>query len=245
MMAVSGKKVTSGSTLGHALRIGAAATLPVALLFLGACATQEVRPPLPVVVDVTDCRACHAGSKAYPLAANVYQYWATSGHGQYLNRPSTPPNCAACHDLVGPAAAGHLDGKKNSPGPNVFHLVAGYLDPDPKNEWDVQVRFDQYCYTTCHVSAGRSDMRHERDGDPAPGAVQMGQHASYEKPMGGYPTDQDLGVFKGSGTPPFFALCVTCHDPHGSGATSFTGKSNRMTRENYKAPPQMCSRCHI
>jgi len=254
MMAAPGSDVTKSNI--RAMALGVVALVPLSVLYLAGCAGPQavqpsaapapVAPPAPVVVDVTDCRACHAGTnKAYPLAADVYQYWENSGHGQFLRQPKNRPDCASCHELAGAAATGHLDGKKNAPGPNVFHLVAGYLDPDPKNEWDVQVRFDQYCYATCHLPAGRTDMRHERDSNPVKGAVQMGQHASFEKPLGDYPTDQSLGVFKGSDTAPFFATCVSCHDPHGSAATSQTGKSNRMTRENYKAPPQMCSRCHI
>jgi hypothetical protein len=226
----------------------AAILLPsLALLgLLGACAAPEVRQPAPPPpVSIVDCRSCHAGNnKAYPLAADVYKYWESSGHGQYLNRPKNRPDCASCHDFAGDAATGHLDGKKNASGPNTYHLVAGYLDPDPKNEWDVQVRFDQYCYATCHLPSGRNDMRHERDDNPAKGAVQMGQHASYEKPLADYPLDGSLKVFKGSDTAPYFALCVSCHDPHGSGADSLTGRSNRMARDNYKRPPRLCSRCH-
>lgn len=218
--------------------------LPAFLLLLSACApTAVIAPPPPA--DVTDCRACHAGKGAYPLAPDVYKFWETSGHGRFLNRPDFRPTCEACHDLKGSAAAGHLDGKKSAPGPNTYHLVSGYLTQAPKNQWDFQVGFDNYCWTACHQPAGIDDMRHERDGDPVKGAVQMGTHASYEKPLGIYRNDGDLAVFPGSDTAPFFVSCVTCHNPHGSDATSMTGKSNRMTRENYKDPPRMCSRCHI
>ena len=245
MMAISDRETMAGSPRGRAARSAVVVLPALALLgLIGACAAPEVRQPAPPV-NINDCHSCHAGdNKSYPLAADVYKYWETSGHGQYLNRPQNRPDCAACHDFTGTAATGHLDGKNNAPGPNTYHLVAGYLDPDPKNKWDIQVRFDNYCYLTCHKPAGRSDMRHERDDDPAKGAVQMGQHASYERPLGDYPLDRSLTVFKGSDTPPFFALCVSCHDPHGSGADSRTGKSNRMARDNYKHPPRLCSRCH-
>jgi hypothetical protein len=227
------------------LRAVAAVALPALLLLLGACAGPPVVKAPPAGLDVSDCSACHAGKGAYKDAANVYRFWDTSGHGKFLNRPQQRPTCDACHDLKGPGAAGHLDGKKNAPGPNTFHLVEGFIAQAPKNEWDFQVQFDNYCWLTCHQPAGIPDMRHERDAGPTKWAVQMGTHASYEKPLADYPVDGDLAVFPGSATPPFFVTCVTCHDPHGSDATSMTGKSNRMTRENYKEPPKMCSRCHI
>jgi len=226
------------------LRAGAAAVLPVFLLLLASCVPPAVKAP-PPPADVSDCSACHAGKGAYPAAADVYRYWATSGHGRFLNRPENRPTCDACHDLSGSAAAGHLDGKKNAPGPNTFHLVQSFIAQAPKNEWDVQVQFDNHCWLACHKPAGIEDMRHERDANPVKGAVQMGTHASYERPAGDYPVDGDLSVFGGSATAPFFITCATCHDPHGSATTSMTGKSNRMARENYKEPPQMCSRCHI
>lgn len=226
------------------LRLAVAALLPAAL-YLSACAPTAVKAP-PPPADVKDCRACHAGNGAYPLAADVYQLWESSGHGRFLNRPEQRPTCEACHDLQG-AAAGHLDGKKNAPGVNTYHLVPGYIAAAPKNEWEFQVAFDDYCWTNCHQPAGIADMRHERDADPAKGAVEMGSHASYERPIGSsdYLVDGDLSVFAGSATAPFYMTCVSCHDPHGSAATSKTGESNRMARDNYKEPPRMCSRCHI
>jgi hypothetical protein len=232
--------------LGGTIRLAAGVLLSAASLYLSACAPSAVKAP-PPQMDVSDCHACHAGKGAYPLAADVYQYWETSGHGKFLNRPDFRPTCESCHDLAGPAAAGHLDGVKNAPGPNTYHLAQTYIAKSPKNRWDFQVNFDNTCWTACHQPIGINDMRHERDGTPAPGAVQMGQHASYERPISvdDYFVDSDLAVFPGSSTPPFYVTCVTCHNPHGSGATSMTGRTNRMTRENYKDPPRMCSRCHI
>jgi len=232
-------------TGARALKFAAAVLLP-ASLWLSACAPSAVKAP-PPPVDVTDCRACHAGKGAYPLAADVYQFWETSGHGRFMNRPDYRPTCEACHDLAGPAAAGHLDGKKNAPGANTYHLVKGFIAAAPKNEWEFQVAFDDTCWTTCHQALGIVDMRHERDANPAKGAVEMGSHASYERPIGtsDYLVDGDLAVFPGSATAPFYMTCVSCHDPHGSGATSKTGQSNRMARDNYKDPPRMCSHCHI
>ena len=107
------------------LRVAVAALVPASVLLSAACAapTDPVKVP-PPPADVTDCRACHAGKGAYPLAADVYKLWETSGHGRFLNRPEQRPTCEACHDLKG-AAAGHLDGLKNAPGPNIYHLVPG------------------------------------------------------------------------------------------------------------------------
>jgi hypothetical protein len=239
------RSAVSNLSAGRVMLAVATVALPLALLALSSCAPTAVQAP-PPQMNVSDCRSCHAGKGSYPLAADVYQYWDTSGHGKFLNRPDYKPTCEACHDLTGPAANGHLDGKKNAPGPNTFHLVKGYIVQSPKNRWDFQVNFDNYCWVACHQPIAISDMRHERDANPVAGAVQMGQHASYDRPNSGeYFVDGDLAVFPGSTAAPFFAPCVSCHNPHGAGTTSTTGRSNRMTRENYKEPPRMCSRCHI
>jgi len=200
-------------------------------------------PPPPPPADVSDCRACHAGSGAYPLAADVYEHWETSGHGRFAGNRKYPSDCDACHDLSGEAGAGHLDGKRGAPTGNSQHLVAGYLPQAPRTEWDLQVTFDEYCWKSCHKPLGLEDMRHAREGDPAQGAVEMGQHHSFVEAREGYPMDTDLADLGFSG-PPHYAPCVSCHDPHGSGATSMTAGSNRMVRENYKKPAKVCTACH-
>ena len=238
-------------TLFEAGRAQGALLLLAAAAVMSSCAAPSKPPPAPPPptrpppADVSDCRLCHAGTGDYPLAADVYEFWESSGHGMFLNRPRQRPDCDSCHDLGGEAGEGHLDGKKNSPTANTFHLVKGFIHQDPQNEWDFQVRFDEHCWTACHKPAGIEDMRHERDGTPAKGAVQMGTHATYEKPYGGYPMDADLALFRGSSTPPHYIPCVSCHDPHGTGTASRTGGSNRMSRESFKAPARLCSRCHI
>ena len=227
--------------------------LMAATLLAASCAappTPPPAPPAPVVpppaVDVSDCRSCHAGgSSVYPDAANVYEHWESSGHGQFLRRRNYRPECTSCHDLAGAAGQGHLDGKANAAGPNVYHLVEGYILADPASEWDVQVRFDEQCWTACHKPAGVKDMRHERDGDPVPGAVQMGQHLSFSRTADlEYLMDGDLTLTEFTKEPPHFAPCVACHDPHGTGSTDTTRGTNKMVRDNYRNPPLLCTRCH-
>ena len=224
-------------------RHGAAVAIAAAAALFACAAPVTVKPP---PVDVSRCQDCHAGdNRAFPLAQNVYRYWETSGHGRFVNRPRLQPDCAACHDLKGPAAAGHLDGKTNAGTVNPYHLVAGYLSPNAVKECDVQIAFDNYCWTACHQPLGVTDMRHERDADPAKGAVLMGQHGTYEKARKDYPMDSDISVAKAAlAGPPYCAPCVSCHDPHGTGATSRTGPSNKMARDNYESPSLLCSRCH-
>jgi hypothetical protein len=228
--------ISSRPGAGLAVAIAAVAAL------LSCAAPVTVKPP---PADVSRCRDCHAGdNKDYPQAANVYRFWETSGHGRFANRSRFPSDCPSCHDLQG-AAAGHLDGKKNVGTANPNHLVAGYLKADPVRECDVQIAFDEYCWTACHKPLGVTDMRHERDADPAKGAVLMGQHGTYEKAKQDYPMDSDISVAKAAlAGPPYCAPCVSCHDPHGTGATSLTGVSNKMSRDNFKSPSLLCSRCH-
>jgi len=225
--------------------------LAATLFLVASCAAPPVKPPPaptavpPPAVEVSDCRSCHDGDNGdSPGAADVYEFWETSGHGRFVTRRKHVPECVACHDLTGAAAAGHLDGERNASTANTFHLVKGYLPESPRREWDVQVTFDNYCWKTCHKPLDIDDMRHERDGDPARGAVQMGQHSSYERVAGDYPMDDDLAA-TGFGGPPYFAPCISCHDPHGTGVEIKSGTSNNMVRDSYKKPALLCNRCHL
>jgi len=221
-------------------RVWAACAVVAAATIFSCAAPMPVKPP---PVDVSRCRDCHAGNKAYPLAADVYQYWESSGHGLFLKRRDHIPDCAACHDLQG--SAGHLDGMRNLQSRNTYHLVQGYLSADPVKECDVQVAFDNYCWTSCHQPLSIPDMRHERDGDPAKGAVLMGQHGTLEKALGDSPMDSDISLARPAlSGPPYCAPCVSCHNPHGTGATSKTGATNRMARDSYREPSRLCGRCH-
>ena len=223
-----------------------------ALAALASCAAPPTVPPpapppvrVPPPADVGDCRSCHAGSGDYPLAADVYRFWESSGHGQFLDRSGSGPHCLACHDLAGASASGHLDGQASAPSPNTFHLVGGYIHPDPKKEWDIQVHFDDYCWTACHQEAEVRDMRHGQDTDPVLGAVQMGQHLSFDEIQGDLPGDEDIARTRRDFTgQPQFAPCISCHDPHGSDTESTTKGSNRMVRENFKKPVRLCGHCH-
>ena len=93
-------------------------------------------------------------------------------------------------------------------------------------------------------------MRHSKDvapGGPNEWSVQFGTHltkaAGAADAIPDIPIDIDLNTGAGG----FYAPCVSCHDPHGTGTTVPVGKpSNYMMRFNW--PPTantLCSKCHI
>jgi hypothetical protein len=125
----------------------------------------------------------------------------------------------------------------------------GWLHQVPTNEWDVQVTFDNYCWTACHQAAGTVNHRHESDTNPATGVVEFGTHQSSDAPLNTPPPymfhDANvtwLGPFNGS---PNFALCVSCHNPHGTDVVQpGENGSNHMLIYQYKMPSLLCRACH-
>ena len=57
-----------------------------------------------------------------------------------------------------------------------------------------------------------------------------------------YPVDRDLNTAAAGA--PFYAPCVTCHDPHGTTLVETTRTSNRMVRDKWTEPPTLCNTCH-
>ena len=192
----------------------------------------------------------------YPLAPNVMKYWDGSwwdttnggsdtkqqgGHGDPDHFAAI--QCVDCHDIALPPGT-HMDGIYNSiwgnnsgtRNGNTAHLKASFIGGTASAS--VQVTIDAACWGCHSTIGGIVNMRHERDGIPAAGAVQFGTHLTRSNgdalpipPLDGmtrtifswpgpYPVDQDISTNASGST--YFAPCITCHDPHGTGAPAKT-----------------------
>ena len=199
------------------------------------------------------------GATPKPYDNGTYGY-NVNGHGRD-DTPAVPGNainvaCSACHDMDVPAGT-HLDGTiagrltpTDTRTDNSFHLLASFVKASPTSEQDVQLTFDNACATLCH---GSLTMRHAVDTVPAANAVQFGTHATYAEPQNAQPPvmffDRNLksstsfGVYDGQ---PNFALCVSCHDPHGTNAASPRGDlNNKMMLYKWANPSTLCVKCHL
>ncbi len=204
-----------------------------------------------------DCRICHNGSLT--LAPNVMTYWDGSwwdstqgglnstqqgGHGDPDNVAAR--FCIDCHDVSSPPDT-HQDGVLNSVeqrlnlNDNTAHLRSFFFNTEAE-DYDVQVNFDNGCFYgpaggQCHAALagyGFKDMRHAKDGDPAPNAVWFGSHTTRtDGETAGVPIDSDLTTRAGTNEPDY-APCIACHNPHGTGNTNHKGtaaaNSNVMIR---------------
>ncbi len=221
--------------------------------------------------DGEPCVECHAGQPGFPLAANVYAYWdgrwwdtfrggnastQQGGHGDPAGRPATAcVGTRGCHDLRLPAPSEHRNGvREGRPqrgaqrSVNPYHLRAGFLVAQPRQPWEAQVAFDNYCYAACHRGYSIRDMRHERD--TLPGAanyrsVEMGTHLTDpDAESRGIYADSDL-TSRATPTEPDYVPCVACHDPHGTAAPAPV--KNKMLR-NRETDPYWCAGingCHV
>jgi hypothetical protein len=155
---------------------------------------------------------------------------------------------------------------------NSFHLVPGFVNASPASDWSVQLTFDDYCWSAAGCHGGKTtDMRHAADGGNDPGwtgapyvnptaafATQLGTHNSYDVPLlGGSPVpapvpqmfyDRNLvnaailGSYDGI---PNWAVCISCHEPHGSNVVSpRADQNNKMMNYRWSTPSQLCVHCH-
>jgi hypothetical protein len=154
------------------------------------------------------------------------------------------------------------------PNRNTAHLKSGFLTP-VADRAEVARAFDGYCFgpvSGCHFAG--LGHRHAPDGS-ADGLVRFGNSNTTPAPKAGtwYPLagyladygkpapagrfyatpsvwiDNDVSAF---GTPDntAYALCISCHDPHGTGTTDVSvgvmpgiGTTNHMLRGNWKSDP--------
>ena len=171
-----------------------------------------------------------------------------TSHGNSINVA-----CIACHNLALPTGT-HLDGTLNgritpvdTRNANSFHLVSPYIKASPTSEEDVQVTFDNYCSSQCHGVG--IQMRHALDPTPL-NAVQFGTHTTYAEPLNTTTPfifyDRNL-KYLGPTYDPLnnHALCVSCHDPHGTSLISPRGDgNNKMVLDRWMSPATLCARCH-
>jgi hypothetical protein len=231
-------------------------------------------------VDFSDCVRCHDGSDPKapnvingPLPGSdglSYNWYGTDGskqdggHGDPEGRDATVPKpvCTDCHDLSQPPGDLHGNGVHESiwdnttRNENTAHLKAAFftrftpLQPGP---WSIQVSFDKYCLYQCHVAARVPWYFHHgstKVTDPNHWAVEMGKGGTTrDGDAVPYPLDKDLND-NASGSP-FYAPCVSCHDPHGTtlvpqGPSISKRPSNRMLRDNWNVPNTLClGPCHL
>jgi hypothetical protein len=200
----------------------------------------------------------HATPKAYDDGTYGFN---VNGHGRDADTSGISRGmainaaCSDCHAIAVPAGR-HLDGvlDGHTPSPsnnNPFHLRPGFINTAPANEWDVQVTFDNYCWTACHQ--GKTvDMRHDLDSrglHATPHVVEFGRYNSYAAPSSSPSAtmfyDANITWLGGFNGPPNFGLCVSCHNPHGTNVVSPTGGSNYMSIFRWSKPSVLCSRCHL
>jgi hypothetical protein len=269
---VAGDKSVVVSLGGARLLTAGAAPLAQGLVGFGAHGRGAVVDAFSFTADPDGepCRECHAGQADQPLAADVYTYWngawwdATYGGAAYAQQGGhgdpggKAPGMACtgasgCHAMREPTPAEHRDGLRQGRehrSLNSFHLRTEFIVAQPRNPWDAQVAFDNACATLCHKAWGVGDMRHARDSVPAVNAVQLGTHMTARNGEAlSVPVDSDITT-RATTAEPDFAVCVSCHDPHGTGTADASGGlvsgSNRMLRAaGIGASSALCLFCHI
>ena len=202
-----------------------------------------------------ECEDCHDTS--YLTASDHKTDGSAAGGG--------PPN--NINTLNWPGKTG---GSDSDPNANTAHLKAGYINPSPAARADVARTFDTYCATFCHLS---DYHRHWKLNGPAPQDVmRFGDRGTKANPKlfdwyvwttsdpSNYPTsfyksrsswvDNDIRSVAGVSDPSTsYGLCVSCHDPHGTGVTDTTtypgvGTSNHMLRGNWLPPAGPATFCN-
>jgi hypothetical protein len=203
------------------------------------------------------CAGCHAGQPESAPAPDVLTYWdgtwwdavrggspddQQGGHGDAGGEaPLTCTGVAGCHDLRESAAThrnGVVEGRGNTTA-NTYHLKAAFISTNTSVSSNQQTTFNTTCIKSCHngiylklcqlgqrkvVKFGNSGT--VSDGDLVP-----------------LPIDSDLTSYA-SPAEPDYAVCVSCHNPHGTGVTDTEG-SNKMLRDTWRsAPNTLCRTCH-
>jgi hypothetical protein len=192
-----------------------------------------------------ECEDCHDAS-----------YLTASSHKTDGSVTGSPPHNI---NTLGWLGKSPLNADTNS-NANTAHLVAGYIDTAATSREAIARRFDSHCITACHTPGYHT---HQNNNNP-PGVMRFGDHGSKANPKlydwyvwdtsipSNYPTsfyksrsswtDNDIRSVGGMTDPAVnYGLCVSCHDPHGTGVTETTsypglGTSNHMLRGNWLAP---------
>lgn len=155
-----------------------------------------------------------------------------------------------------------------NPNLNTAHLSAGYIDASATSREAIARAFDNQCANACHTPGYH---RHQNNNNP-PGVMRFGDHGTKANPKlfewyvwdtsnpVNYPNsyyrsrspwiDSDVRTATGMSDPTVsFGLCVSCHDPHGTGVTDTSGypglgTSNHMLRGNWLPPAGPVTFCN-
>ncbi len=214
--------------------------------------------PSRALFGLVACEECH--DVGY-LSGAAHMTDGTAGSG--------PPANVNTLMWPGKTADGH-----NSPTANTSHLKQAYFPSSPTRKYDFARAFDKRCgdpASGCHrypphnnhpqVPAGSSD--------PADYVMRFGDSTTVPNPKSysWYPEAADYATDFCKSRSPWeigdlttnaagvgidngvqYGTCVSCHDPHGSGATdSLASGSNAMVRGNWtdNSAGQFCNRaCH-
>jgi predicted CxxxxCH...CXXCH cytochrome family protein len=241
----TGNVPTAGTTLAKAQWDNTSYKLPCVTCHIGGTGTQAS-----VNIDNT-------GNRAH----NIEGTYFASGHGLYGS--PAPLACGSCHDNVG-----HI-GSARPTGTNPWRLTATFLPASNGN-------FDAACANPaagCHVAASLDHFWNlakveSKSGTETHPTSTLAYPADLSKQRWYLDTGgNDNIVFSGdiAAYPHVFAsgtdlvVCVSCHDPHGIGATAmpasvrtFSGANteatdnNHMLRFNYTSgtPTALCAKCH-
>jgi len=187
-----------------------------------------------------ECEDCHDAS-----------YLTGGDHKTDGSVPGNPPNNINTEYWPGKSP---LNADTN-PNANTAHLRSGFINVSPTSRADIAKTFDNYCATACHA---RDYHRHQRGTGPPPTDVMRfgdpgTDTTSNPKQYNWYTltnyatdfyksqspwVDNDIRASSGlSDQEIAYGLCVSCHDPHGTGTTDTTGGyvaySNHMVRGNW------------
>ncbi len=199
-----------------------------------------------------ECEDCHDTS-----------YLTSSSHKTDGSVAGSPP--LNINTLLWPGKA--TPNPDTDPNANTAHLKAGYINTTPSTRADVARTFDAYCAATCHSfdasfhhwkNAGPAPRDVMRFGDPGTSTTSNPKQYNWLT-IGSYPADfyrtQSVWIdsdIRGSGLGDTtnYAVCVSCHDPHGTATTDTKGSgaqaTNAMVRWNWKTDAgTFCNRaCH-
>jgi predicted CxxxxCH...CXXCH cytochrome family protein len=172
-----------------------------------------------------ECEDCHDAS-----------YLTSSAHKTDGSVAGDPPANLNTLNWPGKTAGADFD-----PNANTAHLKAGYINTSPSTRADVARTFDAYCNATCHRLVD-ARFHHWKDTGPLPrdvmrfgdpGTDTTANPKQYNwMSVGTYATgfyrtqsvwiDSDIRA-SGLLDTTNYAICVSCHDPHGTGVTDTSG----------------------
>ena len=91
-------------------------------------------------------------------------------------------------------------------------------------------------------------MRHLAVGDALPNYAEMGTHGSFTAPANTPPPEMfyEKNIKNLTIALPNYALCVSCHNPHGTNVVSPRADgNNKMAIFRWMRPAKLCTKCHM